>query len=133
MVGWSIGNGVITMITPFLFQAISYGTLLLLFGLNIFCLPFVILLCPEISGRCLEEMDTFFENGKSWNVFNRRRHIKEQVIEDWRWTKKMKGVDFQELEKEEEMGAAEKRPVYSGSVYRYCEDQTLTHGCCNIE
>ena len=98
VVGWSIGNGVITMITPFLFQAISYGTLLLLFGLNIFCLPFVILMYPETSGRSLEQMDAFFENGDSWNVFKASRNIKDAGIEDWRWTKKMQEEDFEELE-----------------------------------
>ena len=98
VVGWSIGNGVITMITPFLFQAISYGTLLLLFGLNIFCLPFVILFYPETSGRSLEEMDTFFENGKSWNVFKSSRNIRDQGIEDWRWIKKKKEKESEELE-----------------------------------
>lgn len=86
------------MITPFLFQAISYGTLLLLFGLNIFCLPFVIFMYPETSGRSLEQMDTFFESGDSWNVFKASRNIKDAEIEDWRWTKKMKEGDFEELE-----------------------------------
>ena len=90
VVGWSIGNGVITMITPFLFQAISYGTLLLLFGLNIFCIPFVILLYPETAGRSLEDMDTFFEHGGSWNVFKSSHNIRDQGIEDWRWTKRGK-------------------------------------------
>ena len=88
VVGWSIGNGVITMITPFLFQAISFGTLLLLFGLNIFCIPFVIFLYPETAGRSLEEMDTFFENGESWNVFKASHRIREKNIQDWRWTKR---------------------------------------------
>ena len=99
VVGWSLGNGVITMITPFLFQAIGYGTLLLLFGLNIFCLPFVILLYPETSGRSLEEMDIFFEKGGSWNVFKSSRNIREQGIEDWRWTKKWKDEGSGDAEK----------------------------------
>ena len=90
VVGWSIGNGIVTMITPFLFQAISYGTLLLLFGLNIFCIPFVIFMYPETAGRSLEQMDTFFENGDSWNVFKASHRIRDKNIEDWRWTKKPK-------------------------------------------
>lgn len=80
---------------PFPFQAISYGTLLLLFRLKIFCLPFVILFYPETSGRSLEEMDTFFENGKSWNVFKSSRHIRDQGVDDWRLMKKMKGEIFE--------------------------------------
>ena len=99
VVGWSVGNGIITMITPFLFQAISYGTLLLLFGLNIFCIPFVILLYPETAGRSLEQMDTFFENGGSWNVFKASHRIRDLGIDDWRWTKKMHAEEQEELEK----------------------------------
>ena len=102
VVGWSIGNGVITMITPFLFQAISYGTLLLLFGLNIFCIPFVILMYPETAGRSLEQMDTFFEHGGSWNVFKSSHNIRDKGIDDWRWTKKMK----EDGETESEAGPA---------------------------
>lgn len=110
VVGWSIGNGVITMITPFLFQAISYGTLLLLCGLNIFCIPFVILMYPETAGRSLEQMETFFEHGESWNVFKSSEQIRDQGIEDWRWTKKMKAEDQAELESGRKMGAARRSP-----------------------
>lgn len=98
VVGWSIGNGVVTMITPFLFQSISYGTLLLFFGLNIFCIPFVILLYPETAGRSLEQMDTFFDNGGSWNVFKASHNIRDKGIADWRWTKKMQEDDNAEME-----------------------------------
>ncbi len=116
------------MITPFLFQAISYGTLLLLFGLNIFCLPFVILMYPETSGRSLEQMDTFFENGGSWNVFKASHNMRDAGIDDWRWTKKTKEEDFKELESGRKMSTAmgspqedekdarqswKKRPVYT--------------------
>lgn len=110
VVGWSIGNGIITMITPFLFQAIGYGTILLLFGLNIFCLPFVVLFYPETSGRSLEQMDTFFENGDSWNVFKASHNIREKGIDDWRWTKRLHEEDMQELEKGRRMSSTVRRP-----------------------
>ena len=110
VVGWSIGNGIITMITPFLFQAISYGTLLLLFGLNIFCLPFVILMYPETAGRSLEQMDTFFEHGGSWNVFKASHRIRDQGIDDWRWTKKLHEDDQKELESGRKMSTAVRSP-----------------------
>lgn len=128
VVGWSIGNGIITMITPFLFQAISYGTLLLLFGLNIFCIPFVIIMYPETAGRSLEQMDTFFEHGNSWNVFKSSHCIREQGIQDWRWTKKLKAEDHAELGQERKARSAvqsaeeaekdaqqswKKRPIYT--------------------
>ncbi|KAL8713242.1 MAG: hypothetical protein Q9220_002763 [cf. Caloplaca sp. 1 TL-2023] len=111
VVGWSIGNGIITMITPFLFQAISYGTLLLLFGLNIFCIPFVILMYPETAGRSLEQMDTFFEHGDSWNVFKASHNIRDKGIDDWRWTKKMHPDEHKELEAGRKMSTAARDPV----------------------
>ncbi|KAG8533739.1 uncharacterized protein KY384_001480 [Bacidia gigantensis] len=111
VVGWSIGNGIITMITPFLFQAISYGTLLLLFGLNIFCIPFVIFLYPETAGRSLEQMDTFFENGGgNWNVFKASHNIRDAEIDDWRWTKKMHSEGQKELEAGRRMSSAVQLP-----------------------
>lgn len=111
VVGWSIGNGIITMITPFLFQAISYGTLLLLFGLNVFCIPFVIIMYPETAGRSLEQMDTFFEHGNSWNVFKSSRRIREQGIDDWRWAKKLRAEDHAELGQGTKMEAEIHRPT----------------------
>ncbi|BCR90344.1 uncharacterized protein ACHE_60230S [Aspergillus chevalieri] len=89
VVGWSIGNGVVTMITPFLFQAIGYGTLLLLCGLNVFVIPFLLVLYPETAGRSLEQMDVFFDNADSWNVFAASKAIREKGIDDWEWTKKV--------------------------------------------
>ncbi|KAG1870516.1 hypothetical protein C8R48DRAFT_597099 [Suillus tomentosus] len=91
VVGWSIGNGVVTMITPFLFQAIEYGVLLLLFGLNIFVIPFIIFMYPETSGRPLEQMDDFFSNATSWNVFTASQQIREQGLTDHQWTRKYNG------------------------------------------
>lgn len=89
VVGWSIGNGVVTMITPFLFQAIGYGTLLLLCGLNFFVIPFLIILYPETAGRSLEQMDVFFDNAESWNVYSVNKDFLDKGIEDWKWTEKV--------------------------------------------
>ncbi|KAH7925932.1 hypothetical protein BV22DRAFT_1033432 [Leucogyrophana mollusca] len=91
VVGWSIGNGVVTMITPFLFQAIGYGVLLLLFGLNIFVIPFIIFMYPETSGRPLEQIDDFFSNATSWNVFTASQQIRNKGYADYRWTRKYQG------------------------------------------
>ncbi|KIK40141.1 hypothetical protein CY34DRAFT_807508 [Suillus luteus UH-Slu-Lm8-n1] len=91
VVGWSIGNGIVTMITPFLFQAIEYGVLLLLFGLNIFVIPFIIFMYPETSGRPLEQIDDFFSNATSWNVFTASKQIREQGFTNHQWTRKYHG------------------------------------------
>ena len=77
------------MITPYLFQAIGYGTLLLLFGMNLFVIPFIVLMYPETAGRSLEQMDTFFEHAESWNVFISSKKMREQGVDDWQWTKAM--------------------------------------------
>lgn len=87
--GWSIGNGVVTMITPFLFEAIGYGTLLVLCGLNFCVIPFLLVLYPETAGRSLEQMDAFFDNAESWYVFAASRQIRDKGIEDWMWTRRL--------------------------------------------
>lgn len=52
--GWSIGNGIVTEITPFLFNAISFNTFFLFGALNFFCMPFVWAFYPETS--CLSRI-----------------------------------------------------------------------------
>lgn len=76
------------MITPFLFQAIGYDTLLLLCELNFFVIPFLLILYPETAGRSLEQMDVSFDNADTWNVIAVSETIREQGFDDWQWTKK---------------------------------------------
>lgn len=78
----------VTMITPFLFQAIRYGTLPLVCGLNFFVIPFLFIFYPETAGRSLEQMDVFFDNADTWNVIAASETIREQGFDDWQWTKK---------------------------------------------
>ncbi|CDZ98692.1 general substrate transporter [Phaffia rhodozyma] len=58
--GWSIGNGIVTEITPFLFNAIGFWTFILFAVLNFCTLPFIYYWYPETAGRSLEEMDILF-------------------------------------------------------------------------
>ena len=53
---------------------------------------------PETAGRSLEQMDTFFENGHSWNVYKSSKQMKDQEIEDWMWMKKMRSAEDVEAE-----------------------------------
>jgi len=46
---------------------------------------------PETSGRPLEQIDDYFSNATSWNVFKASRQIKAKGFADWRWTKKYSG------------------------------------------
>lgn len=65
---------------------------------------------PETAGRSLEQMDGFFEHGNSWNVFKSSHRIRDQGIDDWRWTKKMKVEDHAELGKGKKRGTAIRSP-----------------------
>ncbi|OCF45048.1 hypothetical protein I317_01099 [Kwoniella heveanensis CBS 569] len=60
VLGWSIGNGVVTEITPFLFNAIGEWTFLLFCLLNVLALPYIYFLYPETAGKSLESMDVLF-------------------------------------------------------------------------
>ncbi|EIW82622.1 hypothetical protein CONPUDRAFT_135963 [Coniophora puteana RWD-64-598 SS2] len=91
VVGWSIGNGVVTMITPFLFQSIGWGVMILLFALNLFVIPFIVFMYPETSGRPLEQIDEYFANSNTYNVFKGSKQLKEAGFADWRWTKRYAG------------------------------------------
>lgn len=62
VVGWSIGNGIVTEIAPFLFNSITYWTFILFGLLNFFTLPNIYFLYPETAGRSLEDMDILFES-----------------------------------------------------------------------
>ncbi|WWD16756.1 hypothetical protein CI109_101188 [Kwoniella shandongensis] len=60
VLGWSIGNGIVTEITPFLFNAIGEWTFLLFCVLNVLGIPYIYFLYPETAGRSLEQMDILF-------------------------------------------------------------------------
>ncbi|KAK8861342.1 hypothetical protein IAR55_002161 [Kwoniella newhampshirensis] len=60
VLGWSIGNGIVTEITPFLFNAIGEWTFLLFCVLNVLGLPYIYFLYPETACRSLEQMDILF-------------------------------------------------------------------------
>ncbi|KAG0151094.1 hypothetical protein CROQUDRAFT_37395 [Cronartium quercuum f. sp. fusiforme G11] len=61
VVGWSIGNGVVTEIAPFLLNAVGYWTFILFGGLCVFTIPNIYFLYPETAGRTLESMDELFD------------------------------------------------------------------------
>lgn len=70
-------------------------------------------------------MDTFFEHGNSWNIFKSSHGTREQGIDDWRWTKKLKADNHAELgqgkeggtairsREEDEKGVQQRRPIYT--------------------
>lgn len=46
---------------------------------------------PETSGRPLEQIDDFFSNATSWNVFTASKQIREQGFTNHQWTRKYHG------------------------------------------
>ncbi|EHL01506.1 putative Sugar transporter STL1 [Glarea lozoyensis 74030] len=67
VVGWSIGNGWLTLLCPVMFNAIGEKTLYI-FGIsNAITLPMVWALYPESNQRTLEEMDLLFAAPTPWN------------------------------------------------------------------
>jgi hypothetical protein len=67
VVGWSIGNGWLTLLCPVMFNAIGEKTLYI-FGIsNVITLPMVWALYPESNQRTLEEMDLLFAAPTPWN------------------------------------------------------------------
>ncbi|KAI0191388.1 general substrate transporter [Xylaria flabelliformis] len=67
VVGWSIGNGWLTLLCPVLFERIG-ATTLHIFGIaNVISIPIVWALYPETNQRTLEEMDFLFASSTPWN------------------------------------------------------------------
>ena len=67
VVGWSIGNGWLTLLCPVMFSAISEYTLFIFAACNIITIPMVWALYPETNQRTLEEMNLLFAADSPWN------------------------------------------------------------------
>ncbi|KFY47770.1 hypothetical protein V496_10462 [Pseudogymnoascus sp. VKM F-4515 (FW-2607)] len=67
VVGWSIGNGWLTLLCPIMFEAIGEKTLYIFGIANAITLPMVWALYPESNQRTLEEMDLLFSADTPWN------------------------------------------------------------------
>ncbi|KAI3343259.1 general substrate transporter [Ustulina deusta] len=66
VVGWSIGNGWLTLLCPVLFERLG-ATTLHIFGIaNIVSIPVIWALYPETNQRTLEEMDHLFASPSPW-------------------------------------------------------------------
>ncbi|KAH9834530.1 general substrate transporter [Rhodofomes roseus] len=60
IVGWSIGNGCMTLLNPIMFDRIGENTLHVFGAVNFLTIPIVWAFYPETAGRTLEEMDRLF-------------------------------------------------------------------------
>ncbi|GIZ41343.1 hypothetical protein CKM354_000464900 [Cercospora kikuchii] len=66
VVGWSIGNGWLTLLCPVMFSAIGEKTLYIFGACNVITIPMVWALYPETNQRTLEEMDLVFAADSPW-------------------------------------------------------------------
>ncbi|KAH7063577.1 general substrate transporter [Macrophomina phaseolina] len=66
VVGWSIGNGWLTLLCPVMFNAIGEKTLYIFGACNVITIPMVWALYPESNQRTLEEMDLLFTADTPW-------------------------------------------------------------------
>ncbi|CZR62174.1 probable transporter (major facilitator superfamily) [Phialocephala subalpina] len=66
VVGWSIGNGWLTLLCPVMFNSINEKTLYIFAISNVITLPMVWALYPESNQRTLEEMDLLFAAKTPW-------------------------------------------------------------------
>lgn len=81
VVGWSIGNGWLTLLCPVMFNAISEYTLFIFAGCNILTLPIVWALYPETNQRTLEEMNLLFAADSPW-VWDAEKNYRTLVEEN---------------------------------------------------
>ncbi|EPQ55990.1 general substrate transporter [Gloeophyllum trabeum ATCC 11539] len=76
VVGWSIGNGWLTLLNPVMFNAIQENTLHIFGAVNFLSIPMVWALYPETANRTLEEMDLLFASKSPW-VWDEEAHFKK--------------------------------------------------------
>ena len=67
VVGWSIGNGWLTLLCPVMFAALNEKTLYIFAACNAITIPMVWALYPESNQRTLEEMNLLFASDSIWN------------------------------------------------------------------
>ncbi len=67
VVGWSVGNGWLTLLCPVMFKALNEKTYYIFAAANVLTIPMVWALYPESSQRTLEEMDLLFAADSPWN------------------------------------------------------------------
>ena len=67
VVGWSIGNGWLTLLCPIMFQQLGEKTPYIFAACNAITIPMVWALYPETNQRTLEEINLLFASDSIWN------------------------------------------------------------------
>lgn len=84
VVGWSIGNGTLTLVLPYVVSAINENMMYIFAAVNVLSIPIVWALYPESNQRTLEEMDLLFAAPTPWSwdaekTFARLKEEREQA------------------------------------------------------
>ncbi|KAL2050906.1 hypothetical protein ABVK25_008804 [Lepraria finkii] len=66
VVGWSIGNGWLTLLCPVMFDALDEKALYIFGACNVLAIPMVYCLYPETNQRTLEEINLVFASDSIW-------------------------------------------------------------------
>ncbi|GME31087.1 hypothetical protein V499_06105 [Neofusicoccum parvum] len=66
VVGWSVGNGTLTLVLPYIVSAINEKMFYIFGVVNVLSIPIVWALYPESNQRSLEEMDLLFAAETLW-------------------------------------------------------------------
>uniref|UniRef100_A0A060TCU3 ARAD1D41998p n=1 Tax=Blastobotrys adeninivorans TaxID=409370 RepID=A0A060TCU3_BLAAD len=98
VVGWSIGNGWLMLLSPVMFDAIQERTFYIFAGVNVGSIAMVYLLYPETANRTLEEIDWLFSADSVWNWAAEKAYL-EESSKHANFTKAVHGGGKQDLEK----------------------------------
>jgi len=84
VVGWSIGNGWLTLLNPVMFNAIQENTLHIFGAVNFLSVPMVWAFYPETANRTLEEIDLLFSSNSpfAWDEEAHFMKLKAQRAQD---------------------------------------------------
>ncbi|KAK1624037.1 putative MFS monosaccharide transporter [Colletotrichum phormii] len=80
VVGWSIGNGTLTLVLPYIIGAINESAMYIFAAINVISIPIVWALYPESNQRTLEEIDLLFATDSPW-TWDAKKKFKELKAE----------------------------------------------------
>ncbi|KAJ4391007.1 hypothetical protein N0V93_004620 [Gnomoniopsis smithogilvyi] len=81
VVGWSIGNGTLTLVLPYIVEALNEKVMYIFGVVNALSIPIVWALYPESNQRTLEEMDLLFaaDTPWAWDAEIKFKELKDQM------------------------------------------------------
>jgi len=80
VVGWSLGNGWLTLLCPVMFQSIGPWTLVVFACCSLSTVPMVWALYPETNQRTLEDIEYLFNLSSPW-VWDAEKHYAKHMAE----------------------------------------------------